>query len=177
MMLPLPHEAKFRCPRNLEATKEFSKCWRPHIHVVGVIVAGVVEAYFLLDPTLPSDSNMECTLIARAIQIAKELLASRGRPLPANLHVQADNTGREARNQSFMMFLASMIHKQVFRSVSLGFLPVGHTHIDIDQRFSIIATELAKQGVLQTPEDHGGMRRRGEEVDKKAEDGGWRGSG
>ena len=120
--------------------------------MVGVLIAGVAECYFLMDQPMPADSNMELTLLSHALDIAQDLLRVRGRALPANLHVQADNTSRELRNQIGAMWAASLVAKNTFRSVTFGFLPVGHTRIDIDQRFSVIASELARKDILQTPE-------------------------
>ena len=40
---PLHSKAKFRLPRNIAGTIEFAKCWRPHQHVVGCIVSGVMD--------------------------------------------------------------------------------------------------------------------------------------
>ena len=43
-------QAKFRVPRNLKSSALLGKLWRPQLHVVGVIIHGHIEAYFLLDP-------------------------------------------------------------------------------------------------------------------------------
>ena len=145
--------AKFRVPRNLEATKEFEKCWRPDLHVVCVLVPGLIEQYFIMNTDLAKDSNMEATLCAHALDLCDELLGSRGCKLPAHLQIFADNTAREARNQHFFMWCSSLVSKDVFRSVAIGFLQVGHAHNQVDQRFSVVSTELARQDILETPED------------------------
>ena len=96
---------------------------------------------------------MQLTLLAHALDIAQGLLAKKGRALPSHLYIQADNTSREMRNQYCLLWGATLLAKRTFRSVSFGFLPVGHTHIDVDQRFSSIATYLGRVPVLETPED------------------------
>lgn len=35
--------------------------------------------------------------------------------------------------------------------VKLGFLPVGHTHEDIDQRFSCVSRQLSRRNALTIP--------------------------
>lgn len=50
--------------------------------------------------------------------------------------IQMDNTVSENKNNYIMGFLAAMIARGVMRSVTLCFMMVGHTHIQIDQIFS-----------------------------------------
>ena len=100
---------------------------------------------------------MESTCLGHTLDVVAGLLFQRGRRMPANIHIQADNTAREARNQHLFMFASSLVSKHVFRSATVGFLVVGHTHNAVDQRFSVVSTELAKQDVLETPEDQVGL--------------------
>ena len=36
-------KSKWLVPRSLESTKRLSQLWRPALHVVGVLIAGVLE--------------------------------------------------------------------------------------------------------------------------------------
>lgn len=56
------------------------------------------------------------------------------------LHIQADNCWKENKNKYTMYFCALLIHWGWFDVVHLSFLPVGHTHEDIDRLFSNIRT-------------------------------------
>ena len=47
-----------------------------------------------------------------------------------------------------MAYLADLLVRKVFRTISISFLYVGHTHEDIDQLFSRIAVALRKIGVV-----------------------------
>ena len=118
----------------MQASKRWDALHRPNIHCAGVICAGVCEAYYLLDTDLAQDSNMQATLIAHSLDVFQEVLKCRGCAMPAHLHIQSDNTARETRNQWLFLFASTLVAKGAFRSVSIGFMMVGHTHIDIDQR-------------------------------------------
>ncbi len=43
-------QAKFKCPRNLEDAKQWGVYWRPTLHITGVILEGVAEVFFIMDP-------------------------------------------------------------------------------------------------------------------------------
>jgi len=95
---------------------------------------------------------MQMTLLSHTLDKVAAGLSKRGRDLPVNLVIQADNTCRETRNQFLFQWAAVLLLRGIFRSITFHFLPVGHTHLDLDQRFSIIATALSRQKVLETPE-------------------------
>ena len=42
-------QAKFRVPTNLASSVEFEACFRPQLHVVGVIIHGHLECYFIMN--------------------------------------------------------------------------------------------------------------------------------
>ena len=113
----------------------------------------MVECYYLLGPEQAADSNMQMTLLTHTLDVVRDIMARRKRELPWHLAVHADNTCREQRNQFLMQWAASLSLKGLFRSISYTFLPVGHTHIGVDQRFSMIRAALCRQAVLETPED------------------------
>ena len=53
---------------------------------------------------------------------------------------------RENKNRYLFAFLKSLIDCGMFQHIYVNFLPVGHTHCDIDQLFSRIAVWL--QGIF-----------------------------
>ena len=97
-------QAKFRCPRNLASSAEFEACWRPQLHVVGTIIHGHMECYFLMNADQPKDSNMNATVICRCLDILRDKLGPQF-SLPRTLIVAADSTARESKNQHFANFL------------------------------------------------------------------------
>ena len=88
---------------------------------------GLIECYYLLGADFKKDSNMEATLLTHTLDIAVEHLQRRGQKLPTHLHVQADKTSREMRTQITAKWGAVLVAKGLFRSVTFGYLPVGHT--------------------------------------------------
>ena len=144
-------QAKFKCPRNLASSSQFSSLWRPQLHVVGVLVPGHLEAYFIMGSDLAKDANMNCTIISHVLDMVKEKLGDAA--MPRSLIISADNTTRESKNQHFATYLATLVSSNKFESVELQFLQVGHTHNEQDQRFSTVATVLSRAPVLETPSD------------------------
>jgi hypothetical protein len=93
-------------------------------------------------PWFNSDSNLTCTLILDIITMISNI---RGKMLPPVLFLQMDNCGRENKNHTVIGFLAMLIELKVFTEIYLTFLPVGHTHCKVDQRFSRISVHLKPQ--------------------------------
>ena len=146
-------QAKFKCPRNVSNAHSLKDAWRPMLHVVGILCWGVFEFYATMAPDVPKDSNMQITLLCMAISLANDVLTERCLTMPAHLIVQADNTCRETKNSAFLTFCSLLVVFGVFKSVSVHFHRVGHTHGPLDQRFSILATVVARCSVLETIED------------------------
>ena len=53
-----------------------------------------------------------------------------------------DGATKQNKGRFFFAFLAMLVHHSVFDKVLVSFLPVGHTHEDIDQMFSCFADYL-----------------------------------
>lgn len=62
--------------------------------------------------------------------------------LPDCLYLQLDNTGRQCKSRFMFGWLGCLVKWGMFKDVYVSFLPVGHTHEDIDQLFSRLATYL-----------------------------------
>ena len=146
-------QAKFRVPRNVSNASAMKEMWRPALHVVGVICWGLYEAYILMEPDIPKDSNMQCTMLCLALSWAFKMLSERGLKVPLHLVIQADNTCRETKNNPFLLFCSLLVTWGIFKSVSVNFHRMGHTHGPIDQRFSVVALVVARRRILQTLTD------------------------
>ena len=63
-----------------------------------------------------------------------------------------DNTSKDNKSRIALAMAQSLVHLGMFRSVRLGFLPVGHTHEDIDACFSVIAQRLKYDPAYSLPQ-------------------------
>ena len=149
-------QAKFKCPRNLKSNAELCDLWRPALHVTGIIVHGWLEMYCIMPPDVPKDANMECTVVARALDVVWEKFFEGGNyKLPRSMEVNTDNTTREGVNNTFATFLAMLPAMRKFEDTKSARLVKDHTHNELDQRFSSLATCLSQAGCL---EDEGEFR-------------------
>lgn len=80
-------------------------------------------------------------------------MKEKGVAMPQSLVVEIDNTAREGKNQHFATFEAALVGRDVFEAAQTESGFVGHTHNGQDQRFSTIATVLAKAPELEDPND------------------------
>lgn len=120
---------------------------------MGCLVAGVCEIYYMMDADVTKCSNMQLTLLSRSLDIAESHLQCLGLQVPSHLVIQQDNTCREGRNQHVLAWGTKLLLDQKFVSVTFSYLQVGHTHLDLDQRFSVVGSTLARQVVLQVPQE------------------------
>ena len=144
--------AKFRVPRNLASNTQFEDLWRPQLSMIGAIIPGLVEAYFVLDADVPKDPNTNMTVISRMLEISSKKLEERSTTLPEHWVIKADNTCREGKNQHLAKFSAYNVCSGKARSVNHPFSRVGHTHNEVDERFHVVTTVLKATQEMQTPE-------------------------
>ena len=141
-------QAKFKVPRNLQSSAEWSSLKRPPLHVVLVIAWGYGEFYFTMPSHVPKDSSMECTLISKVLDLLRAQVPAH-LALPEHLLVSADNTTREAKNTTFASYLAYLTGAGLFRSTECHYLTSGHSHNSVDQRFSTCSAILARAPTLE----------------------------
>ena len=79
-------------------------------------------------------------------------------PLPPKLYIQLDNCSRENKNRYFMSYCEMLVASLVFDSVEIGFLPVGHTHEDVDQAFSQTSARLRVHNAITLSDMHDELR-------------------
>ena len=61
-------QSKFRCPRKTTMAKSLADAWRPQIGCHGLIFDGIGKMIFLADHDLGKDSDVQCTITARALE-------------------------------------------------------------------------------------------------------------
>ena len=147
-------QSKFLCPRNVQASKLWDSLWRPQLGFIGALVHGVAECFYILDPCLQKSGSTIVEVLFQTLEKVRDILAMKGVAMPRHLHIHVDNTTRENKNNTMMKSLIYLLEKQ-FASVCLEFFMVGHTHCDLDQRFSTAGPVLAEAEELERPADFG----------------------
>lgn len=147
LMIDGMDQQKFAIPRSrrLNGASDYGKSWKSLAHVVGVVAWGVAEIYFLMKHDCKKDASMQATVTSRALDIVNDIVTGYGPgfQVPRHLLVSADNTPRESKNQFYAQYL-SKLAGEVFETVELQFLQVSHTHNELDQRFSTMATIIKR---------------------------------
>ncbi len=62
-----------------------------------------------------------------------------------NLYMQVGNTSKDNKARFVMAFCECLVHHGLFESIHVRFLPVGHTHEDVDHNFSRVSVSLSCQ--------------------------------
>jgi hypothetical protein len=68
--------------------------------------------------------------------------------IPKKLLLQLDNTTKQNKSKFLFGYLAFLLLRGTFDHVLVSFLPVGHTHEDIDQMFSRFSVKLRSMDAL-----------------------------
>ena len=132
--------------------KSVTELYRLRNHLMGVIVHGQGLYGFSFLDNFKHGANITCEAVHRVL--VKEF-EKRGRiPMPRTFFLQLDNTTKQCKSQYIIAYLGLLVGWDVFEEVILSFLPVGHTHEDIDQLFSRIATYLRRHDARARHEFH-----------------------
>lgn len=113
-------------------------------HLCGALVHGIglyCDVWF--GAHHKHDSNQ---VVSTLLYVIGDVLRRKGF-LPPTLRIQADNCTRENKNIYMFALCATLVGLGFFQEVELSFLIVGHTHEDIDQRFSCISNTLKRTDV------------------------------
>jgi hypothetical protein len=134
-------QAKTKLPNPVRHSKSTEPLFQQAVHVTGVLNhGGEVPAQVILeDGRATKDSNNTINSLCHVLRQHQ-----RTGPLPEVLYIQLDNATGENKNRFILFFCALLVGAGVFEKVKLSFLPVGHTHEDIDQLFSRFAESLRR---------------------------------
>lgn len=104
---------------------------------------------YMVDDAVVGGGNVTAELIWRTLLKLQEL-----RQIWAeDLHVQLDNTSKDNKNHTVFGFLAWLVAEGHFVNATISFLPVGHTHEDIDALFGVVVRYLRKFPITFTHAD------------------------
>lgn len=121
------------------------------IHLIGVLqhLSPNQLRLFTMSDEHETGSNHVVEVLHRLINE----LASMGK-MPKTLFIQLDNCVRENKNHFFLAYVDSLIHWKILDHVEVSFLPVGHTHSDVDQAFSSTSDMLRHNDAITISDIH-----------------------
>ena len=99
------------------------------------------------DERIKKDGDMWATCLLQIILELYQESKKLGTKWPEKLYLQADNA---SDNKNLTMYAISQLLRDfgIFKSVKISFLPVGHTHEDIDACFGALAKMLVTRNCL-----------------------------
>jgi hypothetical protein len=154
MIVDAADQQKYALPYHHIATHSSQKAIRVPVHLMGVLIHGeAVHAYTYFE-NFKQGNNV--TIQAIHDSLADKL--ARDGKLPSTLYVQLDNTSKQCKARYMIGWLGYLIKLGLFNSIVLSFLPVGHTHEDIDQIFSRLSVYLACHDALNMEQLHVAIR-------------------
>ncbi|XP_070550483.1 uncharacterized protein [Ptychodera flava] len=138
-------QSKTNIPRFAVKDKDSNTLLQLMTHITGSLhhtnTAQGKIPYVLLDlRQFPHDSNLTMNVLLNVLLQKKESLGK-------CLHAQFDNCYRENKNKFVLCLGSLLVEYAIFEEVFFNFLPVGHTHEDVDQMFSKIAEKLFRSDV------------------------------
>jgi hypothetical protein len=143
-------QSAYGLPYFMQSTKTTAAVYKQKMVLVGAIIHGVGTQIYTVSDKWKKDPNLTAEVLQRVLKS----LENKKMPLPPILYLQLDNCCRENKNKAFMAYLAWLVKRKIFTEIHLSFLPVGHTHEDIDQLFSRIAIYLKNNNALTIDELH-----------------------
>ena len=133
-------QSKFDLPHFKDRSHLLSESKLLKMHVYGALVHGAKGgAYAYVIPDHEEQGHNTTINVLHHILVRQ---LKRHKKLPPILKLQLDNTTKQNKGQFLYGYLDLLVEFGVFENVEVSFLPVGHTHEDIDQFFSRISVYL-----------------------------------
>lgn len=127
---------------------------RPRVIITCGIAHGYCTAFYNSDDEITSHgASAFCEVLTRLLDKVQAICSASSVPFPEHLVVQSDNTTAQAKNSETGQFLATLVGKYKFKTATLNFLTVGHTHEDVDLMFGMLLALVLRRLRFQTPED------------------------
>ncbi len=148
IILDAADQSAFASPHFCNHKKQDDGHWKIAQSLMGVLVHGVQAFGFTFLPNIKHGSNITLEALHRVLLFLWITVAKGGLFTQRTLHIQLDNTTKQCKSKYVLGFCALLVAWLLFTEVIISFLPVGHTHEDIDQLFSRVAQWLRKNNAL-----------------------------
>jgi len=123
--------------------KAINAAQRLKVTVTGVIVHGIGSFVFTSTDAQSSGCDLTIEVLYRLLQ----MLQSMGYRFPGKAYFYGDNH-TDIKTPAMLFFLAYLVRIGVFTHAEACFLLVGHSHLDIDQFFSVLSRYLHSKQAL-----------------------------
>jgi hypothetical protein len=127
-------------PYFAQRTHASAKGYKVRSKLYAGILHGHFAACFAYATNLRGGSNVLVEIAHRMLDLY--LKDAPGNKLPPTLWIQLDNTCKDNKNRYVFGYAHMLVDSGLFQQVQINFLPVGHTHCDIDQLFSRVSVHL-----------------------------------
>ena len=104
---------------------------RAPVHLVGVKDANRGVSFYFTHNECVNGANLTLNVLCSHLSKIGDLSKKK-------LYLQLDNTVAENKNWAVVTFCSLLVAMKRVKSIKINFLPVGHTHIDIDQVFGVL---------------------------------------
>ena len=131
-------------------SKEFDSLVRPTLDLTATIAHGHSVTLALSDVNVAKDSSFAAEMILHSLD---KLVASGLDLRKVSLHIQADNTVREVKNNTTMRLAGALVASHRVHDISICHLISGHSHEDVDALFGGLTTLIEATPELHSPED------------------------
>ena len=138
MIIDGADQSKFGHPHSAEKTHSSDSAWKLKMHLLGVLVHGIGSYAY----TCPSHVAQGHNVTIQALWDTLVHIKKKQGWLPPVLYLQLDNTTKSCKGKWLCAFLALLLRHRAFKKILISFLPVGHTHEDIDQFFGCLSRHL-----------------------------------
>jgi hypothetical protein len=149
MIIDGADQSKYDLPYWCEKSHASDETRRLKMHLYGVLCHGR-RAYAFAIPDHEEQGNN--TTIQCIWRVIVDQYFEGGQKLPSVLFLQLDNTTKQNKGRYVLAFLALLVEHGIFERIYVCFLPVGHTHEDIDQMFSRMAIALRGRDMMSREE-------------------------
>ena len=148
-------KSKFVWPQySFRKPKVLDQLQRPRMVCTLAIAHGwTCDFYLTDDEVLSHGASHYCEVLERTLSRVAEIAERDGILMPRHLVIQSDNTTSQAKNSLVGQFLATLVAAGKFETATLNFLPVGHTHEDVDLAFGILLERVLKRYRVQCPDE------------------------
>jgi len=103
---------------------------------------------YMVDDSVRGGGNVTCEIIYKTLLKLQE----HRKVWPPLLDIRLDNTTKDNKNKCVFGFMGWLVLKDVFQTVRVRYLCVGHTHEDIDALFGVLMQHLYRGQCFATIE-------------------------